>query len=118
MEDFSLYDLEVSVVGDPKKFVCSHTPGVAFRVVGENLIFGASTAFSLYALAALLPFMPAKQRETSLNDWMTTDTLFACPDPHCGAKFKITRCGQTSFKHSEVTRVPLPKGNQKGGRSS
>jgi len=51
--------------------------------------------------------LPAKQRETHPHDWMTTDTEIACPDPHCGAIFRISRTGQTTFRHSEVTRVPL-----------
>lgn len=111
MDDhFSLHNLQVSVTGDPASFVCGHTVGLAFRVEGENLIFDASNnSFSLYALAALLPFLPAKQRTTHENDWMTTDDLIACPDPHCGAQFKVERVGQTTFKHSEITKVPLPK---------
>lgn len=107
-DSFKLYDLEVSVVGDPATYVCSHKPGLNFRVVGENLVFDSDTnSFSLYALATLLPLLPAKQRPTHENDWMTTDEDIACPDPHCGARFKITRSGETTYKHSEVTRVPL-----------
>lgn len=111
MDDtFSLYNLNVSVVGDPKTFACFHKPGHAFQVVGENLIFGSENdRFSQYSLAALLPLLPAKQRKTHDNDWMTTDALIACPDPHCGARFKIERVGESTFKHSEVTKVPLPK---------
>ena len=56
----------------------------------------------------LLPFLAAKQRPTDDNDWMTTDTDVACPDPHCGAVFRITRTGQRTFSHADVTRVPLP----------
>lgn len=106
-DGFALFNLEVSVVGDPAMYVCNHEPGLAFRVVGENLVFNGTDAFSLYTLATLLPLLPAKQRPTHPNDWMTTDELIACPDPHCGAKFKITRSGETSYSHSEVTRVPL-----------
>ncbi len=105
---FSIFDLKVDVVGDPKTFVCSHTLGEAFRVEGENLIFPAERPrFSLYSLAALLPLIPAKQRDTHPNDWMTTDAEISCPDPFCGAKFRITRTGRRSFRHAEVTRVPL-----------
>ncbi len=101
---FELYDLEVSVEGE--NFVCSHERGVAFEVIGENLVFHQK-AFSLYALSALLPLLPAKQRMTSANDWMSTDALIACPDPHCGAKFRITRRGKRVFYHGECTVVPL-----------
>ena len=37
--------------------------------------------FSIYSLAALLPLLPAKQRPTHPNDWMSTDAEVACPDP-------------------------------------
>lgn len=106
-DSFTLFNLEVSVVGNPDTFVCSHTPGLAFLVVGENLVFDHTNRFSMYALAALLPLLPAKQRPTHPNDWMTTDALIACPDPHCGASFKIERAGQNTFRHTDVTKVPL-----------
>lgn len=109
MDDtFTLFDLEVSVEGNPKSFVCSHSRGPAFRVIGENLVFETDIdEFSMYSLSALLPLLPAKQRPTHSNDWMTTDALIACPDPFCGAKFRITRIGQRDQSHAETTRVPL-----------
>jgi uncharacterized repeat protein (TIGR04076 family) len=109
-EQFKLYDLNVSVVGDPDTFVCSHEPGPAFQVVGENLVFPdeGEKKFSMYALSAVMPLLPVKQRETHPNDWITTDEAIACPDPHCGARFLIERTTSTTFKHSEVTKVPLP----------
>ena len=64
-----------------RPMVCSHHAGDWFAVEGENLRFPDGQAFSLYALAALLPLLPAKQRVTDDNDWMTTDTDIACPDP-------------------------------------
>jgi uncharacterized repeat protein (TIGR04076 family) len=60
--EFSLYDLRVEVIEGDKPFVCSHEPGSAFEVRGENLHFSADKPFSLYTLAALLPLLPAKQR--------------------------------------------------------
>ena len=113
MEDkFSLYNLEISVTGDPETFVCSHEVGPAFQVVGEDLVFDTNKKFSMYGMAALLPLLAAKQRETHQNDWMTTDQLIACPDPNCGARFKIDRLDKSEFRHSEVTNVPLtPKEN-------
>jgi uncharacterized repeat protein (TIGR04076 family) len=106
-DQFELYDLEVSIAGDPKTFVCGHARGQAFSVVGENIFFEKNKKFSLFALATLLPLLPAKQRHTHPNDWMTTDEYTACPDPHCGAQFKITRMNTRSFNHADVTKVPL-----------
>jgi uncharacterized repeat protein (TIGR04076 family) len=109
MDDaFQLYDLRVEVVATDRPMVCSHHAGDWFAVEGENLRFPEGQAFSLYALAALLPLLPAKQRVTHDNDWMTTDTDIACPDPNCGARFRITRTGVRSFHHHEVTAVALP----------
>ena len=79
-------------------------------VRGEHLSLPDGQPFSLYALAALLPLLPAKQRPTHANDWMTTDTEIACPDPNCGARFHITRIGRRAFRHRDVTAVPLSQG--------
>lgn len=104
---FELYDLRVEVVAGERDMVCNHKAGDYFELSGENLSFPAGQTFPLYSLAALLPLLPAKQRDTHPHDWMTTDTEIACPDPHCGARFRITRTGRSTFRHSEVTRVPL-----------
>ncbi len=106
-DQFYLYDLQVETVRSEKDFICSHQEGVNFQVIGENLVFPKETQFSLYALAAILPLIPAKQRETAGTDWMTTDSDIACPDPNCGARFRITRIAKRSFRHSECTIVPL-----------
>ncbi len=104
---FELYDLRVDVIAGDRPMVCGHRLGHAFDVHGEHLVF-ASPTFSMYALAALLPLLPAKQRDTHANDWMTTDADIACPDPNCGVRFRISRTGRRSFRHQDVTVVPLP----------
>ena len=105
-DTFTLYDLRVEVIATDRPMVCSHRPGDWFALSGENLSFPAGQTFPLYPLAALLPILPAKQRMTDPNDWMTTDTDIACPDPHCGARFRITRTGTRTFRHSDVSVVP------------
>jgi uncharacterized repeat protein (TIGR04076 family) len=102
-----LYDLRVEVVRGNAPMVCNHAEGDYFELSGENLSFPAGQTFPLYPLAAILPVLPAKQRETAPNDWMTTDMEIACPDPLCGARFRITRTGTTTFRHSDITLVPL-----------
>ena len=106
-DSFTLYDLRVSVEKSGKPMICNHRVGDFFELRGENLCFPPGQTFPLYPLAALLPLLPAKQRETHRNDWMTTDALIACPDPHCGGRFRITRTGRRTFRHAEVTAVPL-----------
>ena len=105
---FELYDLRVEVVATDRPMVCSHRAGDWFMVQGENLVFSGAQSFSMYALAALLPLLPAKQRTTHAHDWMTTDTDIACPDPNCGARFRISRTGRRTFRRRDVTVVPLP----------
>lgn len=110
MDDtFELYDLKVEVVEGERPFVCNHHAGDYFLVEGEDLVFPENKSFSLYALSALLPLLPAKQRVNDENDWMYTDAYIACPDPNCGARFHITRTGKRVFSHHEVTVVPLEK---------
>jgi uncharacterized repeat protein (TIGR04076 family) len=106
-DEFTLFDLRVEVVECRGKMVCNHEIGDYFELSGENLAIPAGRTFPMYPLAALLPLLPAKQRETQKNDWMTTDTDVACPDPNCGAIFRISRTGKRTFRHSEVTAVPL-----------
>ncbi len=108
-DTFELYDLRVDVVATDRPMVCGHVAGESFEVHGELLVMGAGQTFSLYALAAILPLLPAKQRPTHAHDWMTTDAEIACPDPHCGARFRITRLGRRTFSHTATTVVPLPR---------
>lgn len=115
-DEFTLYDLKVEVVETDRPMVCSHKPGEAFRVVGENVIFPEGGSFSLYALAALLPLLPAKQRLLQPNDWMLSDSEIACPDPNCGARFRITRTGKRTFRHGDCTVVPLPATSEEPGK--
>jgi uncharacterized repeat protein (TIGR04076 family) len=109
LDDFTLYDLRVEVVASDQPMVCNHKVGDYFEVSGENMTLPVGQSFPFYSLAALLPLLPAKQRQTHPNDWMTTDRDVACPDPLCGGRFRITRIGQTTFRHGDVTRVPLGK---------
>lgn len=113
MDDtFKLFDLKVEVMGTERPLVCGHTIGDYFLVVGEDLVFPENNSFSMYALSALLPLLPAKQRPLDSNDWMLSDSLIACPDPNCGARFKITRTGIREFHHGECTVEPIYKGEE------
>jgi uncharacterized repeat protein (TIGR04076 family) len=108
-DEFTLWDLRIEVVAGDRPMVCNHKAGDHFTLSGENLAFPPGQTFPLYPLAAILPLLPAKQRATDPHDWMTTDAEIACPDPHCGARFRITRTGQTTFSHVATTRVPLKR---------
>ena len=111
-DNFELYNLKVEIIGSEKPMVCNHKIGDYFLVVGEDIVFPENNSFSLYALSALLPLLPAKQRSLRKNDWMLSDSIIACPDPNCGGLFKITRIGKQVFSHTECTVVPIEKGDQ------
>jgi uncharacterized repeat protein (TIGR04076 family) len=105
---FDLYDLRVEVVGPAdQKIYCGAKIGDYFDLHGEMLILPPGQAFSIYSLAVLLPLLPAKQRVTHPNDWMSTDAEIACPDPHCPTRFRITRTGLRHFRRADATAVPL-----------
>lgn len=105
---FELFDLRVEVVApEGARILCNARVGDWFEVRGELLHFPPGQPFSMYSLAALLPLLPAKQRPTHPNDWMSTDAEVACPDPHCPTRFRITRLGRRAFSHAQTTAVPL-----------
>ena len=106
-DTFSLYDLQVEWLEGEQPCWCGAKAGDCVSLRGEHLEFPNSQTWSIYTLSALLPLLPAKQRETSLNDWMSTDNLVACPDPNCGSRFRINRLGRRTFSHSQTTANPL-----------
>ena len=58
-ETIYLYNLKVEVVASDKPMVCRHREGDYFLVVGEDIIFPENNSFSMYALSAILPLLPA-----------------------------------------------------------
>lgn len=111
---FELYDLKVEIVKVKKglEAVCNHHLGDSFEVSGENISIPAGKTFSMYALAAVLPLLPAKQRVTHEHDWMTSDDLVMCPDPNCEAVMRITRTGVRTFSTEEVTVINGPNADE------
>ena len=107
-DSFELHDLRVEVTapsGGP--IYCGAKVGDHFELRGEMLHLPPGQGFSIYSLAAVLPLLPAKQRQTHRNDWMTTDAEIACPDPNCASRLRIVRLGLRRFSHAETTAVPL-----------
>jgi uncharacterized repeat protein (TIGR04076 family) len=110
-DTFELYDLRVEVVApEGARILCGAKPGDFFELRGEMLHLPPAQGFSIYSLAALLPLLPAKQRSTDPNDWMSTDAEVACPDPNCPSRFRISRITKRVFHHADVTAVPLAPG--------
>ena len=77
-DEFELYDLRVEVVAPPgARILCGARPGDHFLLQGEMLTLPPGQGISIYSLAAVLPLLPAKQRVTHENDWMSTDAEVA-----------------------------------------
>ncbi len=76
-------------------------------VEGENLVFFARCVVLYACLCGA--FAPAAAKQCTLReaDWAVTDALIACPDPNCGAQFKISRVGKRMLRHGDCTVVPL-----------
>ncbi|HEX6120298.1 MAG TPA: TIGR04076 family protein [Dongiaceae bacterium] len=109
-DSFELFDLRVEVTAPAGGAIhCGARAGDYFELRGEMLHLPLGQGFSIYSLAALLPLLPAKQRPTHPNDWMTSDAEVACPDPNCSTRFRIHRLGLRRFRHGETTAVPLPE---------
>jgi len=108
-DGFELFDLRVVVVAPPgARLLCGAVVGDFFELRGEMLHLPPGQGMSIYSLASVLPLLAAKQRQTHPNDWMTTDTEIACPDPNCPSRLRITRTGLRRFRHGDVTLVKLP----------
>ncbi|CAN5282604.1 TIGR04076 family protein [soil metagenome] len=111
-DSFELYDLRVEVIApEGARLFCGAKPGDHFELKGEMLHLPAGQGFSIYSLAAVLPLLAAKQRETHPHDWMSSDAEIACPDPNCPSRMRITRLGKRTFSHADTTAVVLDRGS-------
>lgn len=107
---FELFDLRVEMICPPgARILCGAKPGDHFELRGEMLHLPEGQGVSIYSLAAVLPLLAAKQRATDPNDWMTTDTIVACPDPNCASRLRIVRLGRRQFRHAETTATLRPE---------
>ncbi|MFN8524226.1 MAG: TIGR04076 family protein [Chloroflexota bacterium] len=104
---FELFDLRVTIEEIRGTCTCSHAVGDSFELRGGKLSIPGDGGFCLYALQSAIPLLPAKQRPTHPNDWMTTDARVVCPDPLCGVVLLIQRSGTRQLHHDDVSAVPL-----------
>ncbi len=54
-------------------------------------------------VSAVLPLLPAKQRQLDKNDWMERDVLVACPDPEERLIMRIDRIKRKTMDSDELT---------------
>ncbi len=99
-----LYDLRVTVERIEGRSVCGLEAGDYFELTDSSRIrIPAGKHFCLYALQAVMPLLPAKQRELAAGDWLAQDSLVCCPDPEERLIMRIERIGRTRLATSDLT---------------
>ena len=71
-------------------------PGDAFTLHSGRLYIPAGRHFCLYALHAVLPMLPAKQRLLAEGDWLRDAQHVICPDPAGNVVLRIESCERTT----------------------
>jgi uncharacterized repeat protein (TIGR04076 family) len=100
--DMVLHDLRVTVESIGGRAVCGLRVGDYFEVTMSSRVM-VPRHFCLYALAAVLPLLPAKQRDLPAADWLARDSLVACPDPDERLVMRITRTGRRELRSDDLT---------------
>lgn len=103
--EFQLHDLRVFVEHVGPRCTCNKKVGDSFTLRGGKLATATPGGFCLYALQAVIPLLPAKQRQGHPADWMETDAVCTCPDPACGLLMRIERVGRSTFRHDDVSAL-------------
>lgn len=80
-DERKLRDLRVIVEEVGGTCTSGMAPGDHFILRSGRLYIPARRHFCLYALQAVLPLLPAKQRPLEDSDWLKEDNLVICPDP-------------------------------------
>ena len=68
-------------------------PGDHIVLHSGRLYLPAGHHFCLYALQAVLPFLPAKQRPLGQDDWLASADRVICPDPAGNVVLRIEPYG-------------------------
>lgn len=102
--EFELYDLRVTVEAIEGRSVCGMAVGDYFELTeSAKLRIPEGKHFCIYALSAVLPLLPAKQRLLSANDWLESDSLVVCPDPEERLIMKIERIHKRTMNSDDLT---------------
>ena len=104
MKPFELYDLRVTVHAIEGRSVCGLEVGDYFEVTeSSKLRIPDGKHFCIYALSAVLPLLPAKQRLLEVNDWLEKDVFVACPDPEERLVMRVERIRKRLLDGDELT---------------
>ena len=99
-----LYDRRVTVERIEGRSVCGLAVGDYFEVTESSRVrIPEGKHFCLYAMQAVMPLLPAKQRRLPDTDWLEQDSLVACPDPDERVIMRIERIGSRTLRTAELT---------------
>jgi uncharacterized repeat protein (TIGR04076 family) len=99
-----LFDLRVTVERIEGRSVCGLAVGDYFELTESSRVrIPEGRHFCLYALSAVLPMLPAKQRKLADEDWLERDTLVCCPDPEERLVMRIERIGERVLRTEDLT---------------
>lgn len=102
--DMELFDLRVTVERIEGRSVCGMRPGDYFELLRSSEVhIPAGRHFCVFALQAVLPLLPAKQRQLPAADWLERDTLVCCPDPDERLIMRIERIARRRMDSAELT---------------
>jgi uncharacterized repeat protein (TIGR04076 family) len=99
-----LFDIRVTVERIEGRSVCGLAVGDYFEVTESNRVrIPEGRHFCLYAMQAVMPLIPAKQRQLAAEDWLERDNLVACPDPDERVIMRIERIGERTLITEDLT---------------
>jgi uncharacterized repeat protein (TIGR04076 family) len=102
--EMRLYDIRVTVERIEGRSVCGLAVGDYFEVTESNRVrIPDGRHFCLYAMQAVMPLIPAKQRQLAAEDWLERDNLVACPDPDERVIMRIERTGERTLITEDLT---------------
>lgn len=100
----TLYDLRVTVERIEGRSVCGLKVGDYFELTeSSRLRIPDGKHFCVFALAAALPLLAAKQRRLPRGDWLEDEALVTCPDPDERTVMRIERIRRRRIPTSELT---------------
>lgn len=84
--------------------MCGLKSGDYFEVTESSRVrIPEGKHFCMYALASVLPLLPAKQRKLPAGDWLESDSLVACPDPDDRVIMRIERTRKRRIPTEDLT---------------
>ena len=99
-----LFDLRIVVDRIEGRSVCGLNVGDYFEVSNSSqLRIPEGKQFCMFALASILPLLPAKQRQLPADDWLERDSGVACPDPDERLVMRIERIRSVTLDASDLT---------------